>query len=102
MDAESAPGAQEKWQDATTVRRDSADKPNMRYPRACVVALAQVLLALLGGCSQARNGPVGRVSTADLHSGKLPVAEQCVTGVATYFDHIAETLVVTGPSGLTT
>jgi signal transduction histidine kinase/CheY-like chemotaxis protein len=63
-------------------------------------ALAGVLLVCLGGCSNTRIGAGGRVSTAALRAGKLPVAvEVCVTGAATYYDSLAGTLVVQDRTG---
>jgi signal transduction histidine kinase/CheY-like chemotaxis protein len=57
--------------------------------------LAALLLVWLGGCSETHVSPGGHVRTADLLAGKLPVAvEVCVTGVATYYDSFAGTLVV--------
>ena len=54
----------------------------------------------LGACSNSHIPPGGRVSTADLRAGKLPVAvEVCVTGVATYYDALAGTLVLQDLAG---
>jgi signal transduction histidine kinase/DNA-binding response OmpR family regulator len=62
--------------------------------------LAGVLTMWLGGCSKTHLGPGGRVSTADLRGGGLPVAaEACVTGVATYYDSVVGTLVVQDGTG---
>jgi hypothetical protein len=62
--------------------------------------LAGALLVWLGGCSNSHVGPGGRVSTADLRAGNLPVAvEVCVTGVATYYDSLVGTLVVQDQTG---
>ena len=55
---------------------------------------------MLGGCSETHIGPGGKVRTADLRAGKLPVAvEVCVTVVATYYDSFAGTLVVQDEAG---
>ena len=63
-------------------------------------ALAGALLVCLGGCSNSHLPPGGRVNTADLRAGKLPVAvEVCVNGVATYYDSLAGTLVVQDRAG---
>jgi signal transduction histidine kinase/CheY-like chemotaxis protein len=57
-------------------------------------------LVWLGACSHSEIGPGGRVSTAGLRAGKLPVAvEACVTGVATYYDPGAGSLVVQDDAG---
>jgi signal transduction histidine kinase/DNA-binding response OmpR family regulator len=49
--------------------------------------LAGALAVCLGACSPSRIPPGGRVATADLRAGRLPLAaEVCVTGVATYYD----------------
>ena len=77
-----------------------ADEGIVSDPRIRTAALAGVLLVWLGGCSNAHIGPGGRVSTADLRAGKLPVAvEVCVTGVATLYDPDLGTLVVQDGTG---
>ena len=72
----------------------------MSDPRFRTAALAGTLLVCLGACSNTHVDPGGRVTTADLRAGKLPVAaEVCITGVATYYDAIAATLVVQDQAG---
>jgi len=62
--------------------------------------LAGVLAVWSGGCSSARLGPGGRVTTAGLRAGRLPVAvEACVTGVSTYYDSVVGTLVIQDRTG---
>src|ERR1039458_819682 len=77
-----------------------ADEGIVSYPRFRTAALAGALLLCLGGCSNSHIPPSGRVTTADLRAGKLPAAvEVCVTGVATYYDSLAGTLVVQDQAG---
>jgi hypothetical protein len=78
----------------------TADEGIVSHPRFRTAALAGALLVCLGACSNSHIGPGGRVTTADLRAGKLPVAvEVCVTGVATYYDALAGTLVVQDLTG---
>jgi signal transduction histidine kinase/CheY-like chemotaxis protein len=54
----------------------------------------------LGGCSKSHITPGGRVTTADLRAGNLPVAmDVCITGVTTFYDSIIGTLVVQDQAG---
>ena len=77
-----------------------ADEGIVSYPRFRTAALPGALLVCLGACSNSHIGPGGRVTTADLRAGKLPAAvEACVTGVATYYDSLAGTLVVQDQTG---
>ena len=59
-----------------------------------------MLLVCLGACSRSHIGAGGRVTTADLRAGGLPVAEEvCVAGVATYYDPDTRSLVVQDRAG---
>ena len=65
-----------------------------------MAALACGLLVWLGACSRPHIGPGGRVSTADLRAGRLPVAaEVCIAGVATYYESAVGRLVVQDGTG---
>jgi signal transduction histidine kinase/DNA-binding response OmpR family regulator len=62
--------------------------------------LAGGLLVCLAACSHSHIPPGGRVTTADLRAGKLPLAaEVCVSGVATRYDEDAESLVIQDRTG---
>jgi hypothetical protein len=68
--------------------------------RPFFAAVAGSLLVWLGACSHPQIGPGGRVSTADLRAGNLPVAgEVCVVGVATHYDQDLGILVVQDQAG---
>jgi len=78
----------------------SADKRGVSSSRPGIAALAGGLLVCLGACSRSHIPPGGRVTTADLRAGTVPPAvEVCVTGVATYYDPDAGSLVVQDRAG---
>src|ERR1035441_6391578 len=77
-----------------------ADERIVSDPRFRTAALAGALLVWLGACSNSHIVPGGRVSTADLRAGKLPVAaEVCVTGLATLYNPDFGTMVVQDRTG---
>src|ERR1035438_5569345 len=99
MAAPNRVGPQVPESKAPRTMADMADKRSVRYPRFRT-ALAGALLVCLGGCSHSHLPPGGRVTTADLRSGKLPVAmEVCVTGLATLYNPDFGTMVVQDRTG---
>src|ERR1019366_5829813 len=87
------------WPQVPGILAQTADEGIVSDPRFRT-ALAGALLVCLGACSNSHIPPGGRVSTADLSAGKLPVAvEVCATGVATYYDALAGTLVLQDLAG---
>ena len=88
-----------KWLKFTPLAQ-TTDEGSVSHPQIRTAVLAGALLVWLSACSNSHIGPGGRVSTADLRAGKLPVAaEVCVAGVVTYYDSLVGTLVVQDQAG---